>query len=254
MTTGPRTIGDFCWINMLSPEPDKAKEYFGKLLGWTFGEIPGMGYSIKVGGRDIGGLFDAKNPDGTPHPPVIGVMVKVESADAAGAKAVKLGGKAMPAFDVGPQGRMAVCHDPSGANLDVWQPKASAGMDADSTLHGAPSWFECMSNDTARDAKFYCDWFGWTSELMPMPNFDYTVFNHNGKAIAGMMPITTEMQGMSPAWNTYFTVTDVDESAKQAADLGGTIVLPAMDVPGTGRLVGIVSPQGVMFYIITYSG
>jgi predicted enzyme related to lactoylglutathione lyase len=252
MTTGPRSIGDFCWINMLSPTPDKAKDYFGKLLGWTFGEIPGMGYSIKVGGKDIGGLFDAKNPDGTPVPPMIGVMVKVKSADEAGARAAKLGGTSIPAFDVGPQGRMTVCHDPSGANIDVWEPKASAGMEADSTLHGAPSWFECMSNDAPRDAQFYCDWFGWENELVPMPNFDYTIFKHHGNPIAGMIPITPDMKGMKPVWATYFTVKNVDETAKLATELGGSVCVPAIDVPGTGRLIGLLSPQGVMFYVITY--
>jgi predicted enzyme related to lactoylglutathione lyase len=254
MTTGTRSVGDFCWINILSPEPAKAKDFFQKLLGWTFGEIPGMGYSIKVGGKDIGGLFDAKNPDGSPTAPVIGVMVKVDSADDAGAKAAKLGGKSMPAFDVGPQGRMAVCFDPSGANIDVWQSKASAGMDADSTLHGAPSWFECMSNDPARDAKFYSDWFGWTNKLVPMGDFDYTLFSHKGADIAGMMKITPEMKGMPPCWNTYFTVKNVDETAKLATSLGATICVPAIDVPGTGRLIGLASPHGVMFYVITYGG
>jgi predicted enzyme related to lactoylglutathione lyase len=252
MTTGPRSIGDFCWINMLSPEPDKAKDYFGRLLRWTFGEIPGMGYSIQVGGKQIGGLFDAKNPDGTPTAAMIGVMVKVRSADDAGARAAKLGGKSMPAFDVGPQGRMAVCYDPSGANIDVWESKASAGMDADSTLHGAPSWFECMSNDTARDATFYSDWFGWSNELVPMGAFDYTIFKHDGNMIAGMMPITPEMQGMAPTWNTYFTVKNADETAKLATELGGSVCVPAIDVPGTGRIIGLHSPQGVTFYVITY--
>ena len=46
MTTGTRRAGDFCWINMLTPRPAEAREFFGALLGWTYGEIPGMGHSV----------------------------------------------------------------------------------------------------------------------------------------------------------------------------------------------------------------
>ena len=62
MTTGTRKAGDFCWINMLTPNPAQAREFFGKLLGWTYVEMPGMGHRIQVGSRDIGGLFDLESP------------------------------------------------------------------------------------------------------------------------------------------------------------------------------------------------
>ena len=55
MTTMIRPPGDFCWINMLTPEPKEACDFFAAVLGWTYGEIPGMGYTIKAGGRDNGG-------------------------------------------------------------------------------------------------------------------------------------------------------------------------------------------------------
>ena len=140
MTTGIRSTGEFCWINMLTPQPAEAREFFGKLFDWTYAEIPGMGHSIQVGGRSVGGLFDLAGPNTPPGtPPHIGVMVKVDNADATGAKVTSLGGKALPAFDIMDQGRMAVCFDPNGAPFDVWEPKKSHGTDADSELHGAPS-------------------------------------------------------------------------------------------------------------------
>jgi predicted enzyme related to lactoylglutathione lyase len=140
MTTGTRRAGEFCWINMLTPRPTEARDFFGKLLGWTYAEIPGMGHAVKVGGRDIGGLFDLEGPNTPPGTPAhIGVMVKVESADATGAKVTSLGGKAMPAFDIMDAGRMAVAPIPP-APGSVWEPKTSGN--ADSSQHGAPSWFE----------------------------------------------------------------------------------------------------------------
>jgi len=123
MTTGTRKIGDFCWMNMLTAQPTEACAFFGTLLGWTYADMPGLGFLVKVGGREMGGLFDVAAPN-TPKgtKPHIGVMVKVENADANGKKVATLGGRAQPPFDVMENGRMGVCFDPTGAAFDVWQP------------------------------------------------------------------------------------------------------------------------------------
>ncbi len=255
MAPGTRQLHDFCWINILSPEPAAAKDFFAKLLGWTYGEIPGMGYAIKLAGRDVGGLFDAKGPDGSPVPPMIGVMVKVASADAASARAIELGGKGEPAFDVGPQGRMAVLHDPNGANIDVWEGKASQGTDCDPMAIGAPSWFETLTTtpDTARP--FYEKLFGWTGEATQMGPINYTTFSlGKDHPVAGMMAMDDEMKAvMSPHWGVYFTVADPDATAKVVESLGGSVTVPAMDIEGVGRFAGVVSPHGVHFYVIRYA-
>lgn len=52
MTTGVRGPGEFCWINMLTPEPAKAREFFGSRLDWTSTEIPGMGHYFTVRNAD----------------------------------------------------------------------------------------------------------------------------------------------------------------------------------------------------------
>ena len=50
-----RQPGEFCWINLLTPEPEEAKAFFAGVLGWTYGEIPGMGWSILADGGAVGG-------------------------------------------------------------------------------------------------------------------------------------------------------------------------------------------------------
>ena len=227
------------------------RAFFGKLLGWTYGEIPGMGHAIQVGGRDIGGLFDLDGPNTPPGTRAhIGVMVKLDSADATGAKVASLGGKAMPAFDIMDAGRMAVCTDPNGAGFDVWEAKKSPGTDVDSTLPGAPNWFETLTTDTDRAAAFYAGLFGWTPEPMPMSDVRYTTFKLGDTYLAGMLPITPAMGNMRPHWSTYFTVKDADETAREAVGLGGKVCMAMKDVPGAGRFCGLMSPHGVAFYVI----
>lgn len=253
MATRLRNTGEFCWINMLTPQPAQAREFFTDLFGWTYSEIPGLGHSMEVGGRSIGGLFDLNAPN-TPSgtPAHIGVMVKVASADAVADRVASLGGKALPPFDIMQEGRMAVCFDPNGANFDLWEPKRGPGTDADCELHGAPSWFEAMTTDVARASRFYAGVFDWTPEVVPMPGVDYVVFKQDTMPVAGMMQIQPQMGPMPPHWNTYFTVTNTDETASAATKLGGTVCVPPMDIAGIGRFCGITSPQGVTFFVIQY--
>lgn len=256
MTTGFRKPGDFCWINLLTPDPAAARAFYAALLDWTYTEMPGnMGHLVLVGGKTIGGLFDLANP-GTPPgtPPGIGVMVHVKDADATSARAAQLGGTGKPAFDIMDQGRMAECTDPNGGAFDLWQPKLSQGADADTAVHGAPSWFETMTTDTARAAEFYRKLFGWTAEAMQLPGIEYTTFSLDGAPVAGMMAITPDMGPIPPHWAVYFTVRDTDATVAQATALGATTHVPAQDIPGVGRFAGLTSPQGVMFYVIRYAG
>ena len=254
MKSGTRRDGEFCWINMLTPRPDEARAFFGNLLGWTYSEIPGMGHAVQVGGRDIGGLVDLDGPN-TPKgtPPHIGVMVKVEDADAVCEKVSALGGEAKPAFDIMNQGRMAVCTDPNGAQFDVWEPKAMHGTDVDTGLHGAPSWFETLTTDVDRAAQFYSGLFGWAPESTSISGLEYTTFMLGPEFVAGMMKITPEMGVSRPHWGTYFTVDDVDAAAREATDLGANLCVPPRDIPGVGRFCGVTSPQGVPFYVIKYA-
>jgi predicted enzyme related to lactoylglutathione lyase len=253
MSTAVRQTGDFCWINIITPKPEESKKFFNGLLGWTYGDLGGMGSSIKVGDSDIGGLFDLDSPQTPPGTkPLIGVMVKVDNADATAAKAKSLGGRAKDAFDIGDNGRMAELFDPNGAELDIWQPKREQATIADPSHHGAPSWYETYTPDVEAGKKFYGELYGWTSQTMPMPGMEYTVFHLGDKMIAGMMAPTPDMTSMPPQWVTYFTVNDADETAKKAADLGGTVMVPPTDIPSVGRFAAIVSPQGVSFLVIKY--
>lgn len=253
-SSSTRKTGEFCWINMLTPRPAEARVFFGALLGWTYVEMPGIGHRVQVGGRDVGGLFDLESPNTPPGtPPLIGVMVKVDSADATRERVTSLGGQAKPAFDVMDAGRMAVCFDPNGAQFDAWEPKKLHGTDVDGAQHGAPSWFETLTTDVDRAAKFYSGLFGWTPEAMSTPGLPYTHFKMGAAPVAGMLQITPQMGKMRPCWWTYFTVNDADEAARKAVELGATICMTMKEVPGVGRFCAMTSPQGVTFYVIQYT-
>jgi uncharacterized protein len=252
MVVGTRNFRTFCWINMLTPEPKVSMSFYSTLLGWTFEDMPDYGHVILVDGKQVGGLFDLNapsTPEGTK--PVLAAMAKVENADQFADKVVALGGKVKPAFDVGEQGRMLVCYDPVGAEFDAWEPKSMHGTEVDSLLHGAPTWFETITTDGESISKFYTSLFGWETTCSPGPP-PYTTFTLNKNPVAGLFQVTPEMGTHKPSWATYMSVDDVDETARTAEKLGATLCIPPRDIPEIGRFCGIISPQGVFFYAITF--
>jgi predicted enzyme related to lactoylglutathione lyase len=257
MTTGPRKTHDFCWINLMTHRAEQAQEFYKKLLGWTYGEMPGVpgGRLILVGGQAAGAFMDldvVKMPPGTP--PVIGAMVRADDADAIVAKVNSLGGRAEGAFDVLENGRMAMFADPTGAHLNVWQPKKVGAAEHDSRAHGGPTWFELLTTDADRAAKFYCALFGWKADRRTMPGTEhpYTVFSLDDVPIGGAMQIQPHMGNVPSHWGTYFAVDHADDSVKLATKLGAEICIPPTDIPEVGRFAMLKSPQGVSFYVLQY--
>jgi predicted enzyme related to lactoylglutathione lyase len=249
MTRGTRKPNQFCWINILTPNPPEARAFFGEILGWSYVELPGIGHLIQVGGHDIGGLFDVvspRTPEGTA--PTIGVMIKVEDVDAMSARVTTLGGEGRPAFDIGDSGRMSVCFDPSGAEFDLWQPKKMHGTDVDDARRGAPFWFELMTIDFDRATEFYAKLLGWTAQVLPlpMPDAKYAVFGLAGAPVAGALSITPRMGQFATHWRTYFTVDDLETTMHRAVELGARIDMAIRAVPG-GRICGLTSRQGIEF-------
>ncbi|MGE5337055.1 MAG: VOC family protein [Gemmatimonadota bacterium] len=118
--------------------------------------------------------------------------------------------------------------------------------------HGAFSWSELATSDPAAARDFYRALFGWSARDM-QANGGYTTFQVGDLSVGGMMKIPAEAEGMPPAWGVYVTVNDVDATVKQAAALGGKVIVTPRDVPTVGRMAVIQDPQGATLSVITYT-
>ena len=119
--------------------------------------------------------------------------------------------------------------------------------------HGAFSWNELMTSDSAAAKAFYRKLLGWEMEEMNMENMIYTVVKADGDGIGGIMSIPPEASGTPPHWAAYITVDNVDQTANSAETLGGKIMVAPQDIPGVGRFAVIQDPQGAVISLITYS-
>lgn len=112
---------------------------------------------------------------------------------------------------------------------------------------GVFNWVDLMSSDVAAAKAFYAGLFGWEAEDRPIDDGGfYTMFNLNGKNVAGMGPLSAEMQvqGIPSHWSSYVKHSDVDGVAARVAEAGGTVILPPMDVMEEGRMAMFMDPTG----------
>ncbi len=118
--------------------------------------------------------------------------------------------------------------------------------------HGDFIWYELMTNDADGARAFYSAVVGWDIEAQASGDMDYRMISASAGPIAGLMPLTDDMQsgGARPFWLGYIMVDDVDACAEAVKAAGGSIHMPPWDILGIGRMAFVADPQGVMFYIM----
>lgn len=247
--------GTFCWVELATTDGEAAKKFYTELFGWSFSDSPigpGMVYTmLKLDGKDVGALF--KMPEEMTSqgiPPNWLSYVSVRSADETAEKAKSLGATLLKEpFDVMNVGRMSVIQDPTGAVFALWQ----AGTHPGAGIYNVPNsfcWNELSTKDTAKAGDFYTGLFDWRKNVQQMGPMTYTSFMNGDRPAGGMYEPTPEMGEVPPHWLAYFAVEDTDEIVKKAGELGATTIVPAMDIPDTGRFAIIEDPQGAVFGII----
>jgi predicted enzyme related to lactoylglutathione lyase len=244
--------GSFCWIELGTTDQNAAKEFYGKLFGWTFVDTP-MGpdsvYTIfKLKGRDVAAAYtlDPKQQPGAP--PHWMIYVAAADADATARRSAELGGEVLTgAFDVFDLGRMAVLKDPAGAVCNVWQAGKNTGLG----IHNEPGafcWGQLNTSDTAKAEAFYKALFGWAAKTGSDGGMTYTEWTLGGVPIGGMMALPADAAAPSH-WLAYFAVDDCEKMAAKAAALGAATHVPPTDIPGVGPFAVFADPQGAAFAI-----
>ena len=109
---------------------------------------------------------------------------------------------------------------------------------------GIPNWVDIQTSDQDAAKRFYRAIFGWEYEDLPMEGGAvYSMARLRGKQVAALAPLPPQ-QGIPPHWNSYIATTDVDAVTSRAADAGGAVLMPPMDVMDAGRMAVVADPTG----------
>ena len=246
--------GTFSWVELITSDVAAARNFYGELFGW----IP---HDLQMDGPDVYTIFQKDGrgaagayPAGPEHgePPVWVSHVTVESADATAAKAKELGGTVnTEPFDIPETGRMCSISDPEGALFVAWEPKGFFGAE----VVNEPSsftWNELRTRNTGQAQTFYESLFGWNFEAFDMGGGqNYLTFKVGDRTNGGMMPMMPGMEGVPAHWGAYFGVENCEAATEKAAELGGNVIVPPMNVTDTGRISIVADPQGASFSLFS---
>ncbi len=246
--------GTFSWADLATTNPEAAKLFYGELFGWSYLDKP-VGedefYSLaSIEGDKVCALYrlpqDKVQRGISPH---LLSYITVDDAAKTCARAEKAGGKIVtPPYDVFEAGRMAVIDDGAGAIFAVWQPNRDIGAER-VNLPGCLCWNELNTRDIERAKQFYSAVFDWDFEHGEGTQ-PYLTFSNQGRLAGGMIKMGALLPPEIPEhWNVYFAVKDCMATLTQAEKLGGTILLPATDIPN-GRFAILRDPQGATFCVI----
>ena len=244
--------GTPCWVDLASTNAESAKEFYGALFGWNFSGNPidpdGVYYMATINGKNVAGLVQQPEEAGAQSEWT--TYLAVDDVDAAAEKAVAAGGTQLcPVGTVlETAGRMTMVRDPGGAQLGLWQAQAHIGASLVNEP-GTVIWNELQVQDVDAVLPFYQATVGITGEKASVGGLDdYTELRVGDVTVGGAFP---KPQPELPArWVVYFMVTDVDEALVRAQNLGATILAPAFDAPGVGRMTLISDPEGAPFYLL----
>ena len=244
--------GASCWIELSTTDQNAAKSFYSSLFGWARQDFP-MGpndfYTMfQLEGRDTAAAYTMRPEQRSQGvPPHWMIYISVESADAAASRVAQLGGKLLaPPCDVYDIGRMAVVQDPAGAVFALWQAKSHTGTGI-SGVPGTLCWADLMTPDPVRAKEFYSSLFAWRVIKGENDPSGYLHIANGEKFIGGIPPANFLGPNLPPHWLLYFLVSNCDETAAKAQELGAKIHLAPTTMEKVGRWAVLADPQGAVF-------
>jgi predicted enzyme related to lactoylglutathione lyase len=230
------TPGAPCWIDLMTSDIAKGRQFYGELFGWEYetgDEEKYGGYTTaRKNGKTVAGLMQ-KDEDQAGMPDVWSTYLRSDDAEATAAAVTANGGQVfMPPMDVPEQGHMAIFADASGAAIGIWQPREMKGFELVAEP-GAAAWHELHTKDYDDAVKFYQDVFAWETDVMSdTPEFRYTTLGAGDAAKAGILDASGYLPAEVPSsWHTYFAVESTDAAVAKAVAMGATVIDPAEDTP-----------------------
>jgi predicted enzyme related to lactoylglutathione lyase len=240
-----------CWADAMFTDLEGAKNFYGEVLGWTFGE------SSSEYGNYTQAYADGKAVAAV-VPPMPGqegqsawcLYLASHDAAATARRISDNGGEVlMEPMQVGEFGTMALARDPSGAFFGVWQADRHEGFEARG-VPGAYCWAEVFTRAPEKSDAFFPAVFSYRAKQIQDEAVDFRIFELGGNPVLGRMKMTNDFPPEVPPYiNVYFTVGDCDSAVERATEHGGVLRFGPTSSP-FGRFAALSDPQGATFSVI----
>jgi predicted enzyme related to lactoylglutathione lyase len=241
----PLEAGAFVWYDLMTTKLAASREFYGKLLGWSFKDTVrnGRPYVIaSAGGRPIAGLIeiDAK-PDAGPQ--WVSFFL-VNDVAAATKEAESAGGKVLvPPTNVG-SGEAAVIADSQGAPVGIGHVTLKVPTVAEAK-NGQFFWTDYMATDGEAAVRFYQRVAGYTADTPTALGKGQHILLRNGaRPRAGLFILPEEVKNVRSHWLPHVRVDDPAALAARATSLGGRVMLAPSANVRNNTLAIVADPAG----------
>jgi uncharacterized protein len=258
--SGEHHVGKVIWTDLVTPDLDGAKRFYGALFGWTFREVQADShYALALlDERPVAGLFQKPLASKLTQQPTWLTFLAVPDVDAAQKATLQHGGKVISPPHTYPQrGRQALLADPDGAVFEVL---AAQGGDPPDYL-AAPGewiWSSLLIKDPKQETAFYQTLFGYdvydlASEGGSGDDAQHYILSTGDTARVGLNALPADSMRRRPHWLNFVRVMDAADIAKKAVALGGRVLVePRVDRHG-GQLAVLADPSGAPFGVMEWS-
>jgi predicted enzyme related to lactoylglutathione lyase len=243
-TPGNSLPGKVVWHDLVTPNPDKSRAFYGQLFGWQFEQISDGYVLARSDGRPVAGMARV---DAVGQPSHWLPLVSVKDIARAQETTRAADGKvALDAFELPGRGRVAVLKDPQGAAFGVLQ---SSHGDPEDRVPALNTWMwnEIWTDDLAAAADYYEKLFGYELATANIRNIDYEYFERDGKPRAGLLKKPDP--GIPNTWLCYLRVADVASVTNKARALGATVLMAPNPSVRNGKVAILADPHGAGFVV-----
>ncbi len=255
--TSDHHVGKVVWADLVTPDLESAKRFYGSLFGWTFRDtmLGDKKFAVALlGGEPIAGLVQRSLPSGEHRRPAWLTFIAVRDTAEADRTAVAHGGKVLsPPRDYPERGQQAILADPQGAVFAVLQSGSGDPPDVLTPI-GGWIWSSLITTNPDTGAAFYQALFGY--EVFELPSDDgrqHLLLAADGyaRATANSPPLTAP--NLHSHWLDFVRVASVAEASRKVVALGGRVLVqPHPD--RHGEMVAVVAdPSGAPFGLLEWS-
>jgi uncharacterized protein len=241
-------VGKVIFVELITPDLNAAKRFYGGLFGWTFRDInvgPRAYAEALLGDQPVGGVFQKTLSAGEHRQPAWLTYFAVQDVDAATQTAVQHGATILFApHSFSNRGRQAVLADPQGAIFAVLA--SSSGDPPDQLADpGEWIWSSLITSDPDADAAFYQALFGYeVFELPTSQSAGHLILASGGYARASVNSRPASRPNMYPHWLNYVRVEDATASAAKVVALGGRVLVAPRPSRDGGKIALVADPLG----------
>lgn len=250
ITTAPTNTqlpGKIVWHDLVTPDPDGARKFYGAMFGWEFkdaGEKAKHYTVVLLKGRPIAGILDSRGGKAQKARPQWVGSISVPSVDAAVTTVKAGGGKVLwGPKSLGPRGPVALVADAEGAAFVLMRAPDGDPPDADPVVNDW-LWNEMWTRQPDSAASFYGRLAGYKATPSSNPNRRYFLLETSGQPRGGIAEL--KEKDVSPTWLAYVRVPDLAAAVQQARTLGAKVLIAPSPEIRNGTVALIADPTGAL--------